>query len=391
MKVSRLRLLVSPSRAVTQALGVTVMAFILSILIVEPVSFSAMSLFSTPEKSDFSITDLYSQIADRRPVRTLDPDILIVDIGDAGRDRIAEIIQTVALCSPKAIGLDIMFAEPHADDSALLEAIATTPGIVVPIGLSNTGDGNFHITEKPFFHDRGLDVRYAAANLPGKFDGATIREFQTYFKTAGTGHIPSFATEVAKAADPGALAELRARGNDIETIDYPSREFTVIEADRLMERGEELTGKIALIGTVNDAHDMHSTPVDSRKSGIEIHAAAISTVLGNRYYDTPGALPDWLYASALCFAVALARFQTRPEMRGLLTRLMQVVIVWGAVQIGYTLYVEHRIVFNFTYTLLMVTFGLFAADIWIGLTYLLTKTRGKVKNTYGKLKLLWHD
>ncbi len=45
---------------------------------------------------------------------------------------------------------------------------------------------------------------------------------------------------------------------------------------------------------------------------------------------------------------------------------MQVILVWMAVQIGYWFFIKHGIIIDFSYSLLMLAFGLFACDIWNG-------------------------
>lgn len=126
-------------RIALQAAIVTLLAFLFSMLIMQPMSFSVMSIFSSPEKSDTSVTDLYAQVADRRPVRTLDPDVVLVDIDRADRAQIAEILDEINLWSPRVVGLDVIFAAPGEDDSELLRAISESDRIVLPIGLESVG------------------------------------------------------------------------------------------------------------------------------------------------------------------------------------------------------------------------------------------------------------
>lgn len=59
-------------RLLLKASGITTLAFVLSLLLVKPISFSVTSLFAPPEKDDYTIVDFYADVADRRPGDMLD-------------------------------------------------------------------------------------------------------------------------------------------------------------------------------------------------------------------------------------------------------------------------------------------------------------------------------
>lgn len=82
--------------------GITVLAFILSFFLASPVSFSVSSIFSSPEKEDTQISDFFAQVANRRPVRVLDPEIVIVDIASADRQEMTSLFEMIGLCDPRA-------------------------------------------------------------------------------------------------------------------------------------------------------------------------------------------------------------------------------------------------------------------------------------------------
>lgn len=349
--------------------GITALAFLLSWMLVQPISFSAMSIFAPPEKEDFNISDFYAQIANKRPTRKLSRDIVIVDIGSADRAEIARLLEYISVYSPKAIGLDVMFEQPRGaeTDSLLINALSLNPGIVVPLEIASVSDDKFNITGTPFYYDdESIDVEYGAANLPGKFRGSTIREFTTSFPLEKGGELYSFPVMVASQVDSAAVATLLARGSRLETIDYPSHEFKVYTVNDVFARSEELTDKIVMIGAMNEAADMHASPVSGYMSGVQIHALALNTILSNSYYSKSSSSFDWLYASILCFLITFLGLSVDIRIKGLIVRVLQFILVYLAIRIGYSLYVNDHIVVNFAYTLLMLTFGLLAADIWNG-------------------------
>lgn len=103
-----------------KAAGITLLALLFSTLLISPFTASVSSMFSSPEKSDFVMSDLFAQVADARPVRLLDDRIVLIDIGHADREQIADALDILALCAPRRLGLDINFAAPSEDDSHLL-------------------------------------------------------------------------------------------------------------------------------------------------------------------------------------------------------------------------------------------------------------------------------
>ena len=334
-------------RRLLKSLGITVFAFLISLVMVSPLSFSMMSLFAMPEANDFTISDFYHQVANRRDVRTLEPRIVIADIGSADRVGIASAIEDIVNAGAEAVGVDITFLEPRdpEEDAWLIETLRSAPRLVMASTVSEQPDGTFKSGERSFFIDRLAGAAEGAVNFPTKTERGTIREFRTWYDT-----IPSFAVAMAGKIDPGSVAELRKRGLASEVIDYPSREFTVIPIDELGERTSELKDKIVLIGAAGELDDVHVTPIEARMPGIRIHAYALG--------------------------------------QGLITRLLQFLLVYVAMQAGYALFVDRQIVVNFSYILLMLAFGLIATDIWNGLTVILNRLSAyldkKRHKTYAK-------
>lgn len=351
-----------------KALGIAILAFVLSELLSAPFSASTSSIFSSPEKTDFVLSDFFAQVANKRPVRNLSDKVVMVDIDRADRDGIAELLSTIALCAPKAVGVDINFEEARDDDSKLLEALGSIPTVVLPLGLEKEGKtgGSFRIAERPFFFGSLPGVGYGAANLPGKYAISSIREFPVGFPIEGGDTIPSFVVAIAEKVDPEAYGKLLERGNEVETIDYASLEIPVMSIADVYETPEALEGKIVMVGAVNEASDMHSTPVARAMAGLSIHAYALSTVLSGNYYSTCPRGLDYLISAVLCFILVYLNIAIKAKVKGLFLRILQVVLVYLIVRIGYSLYVDQRIIVNFALTLLMVAFGSFAIDIWNG-------------------------
>lgn len=365
-----------------KSLGITLIAFILSFSLSAPFTASIWSIFSSPEKGDFTLTDLYMQVADNRPVRHLDDRIVVVDIDRAGRREISELLSLLSLCGPKAVGLDVLFAERSDGDSALIEAMQSLPGLVAPLVLEEN-DRKFTVADKSFFTDSLPGINHASVNFANKGSKSTVREYAIDFPMADGSKVSSFPVMLASIYDPEAAARLRSHGKERGITSYPSRTYDIIPLESAEEYAEKFADKIVLIGALNEASDTHSTPIDSSMSGLLIHAHALSTILDGKWITETPPYTDYVTAFVICFLIVLATLGIKNRIRGLLIRIAQIGAVYLAVRIGYWLFIDHNIMCNFSNTLLMILFGLFAVDVWNGVAAI----TDIIRNKYRKLTI----
>lgn len=362
-----------------KAAGITALAFVLSMLLIAPFSFSANSLISAPDRNDFNVTDFYTMIADRRPVRQLSDDIVIVNIDTCDRADIASILRKVSLLEPRAVGLDVVFGEPREGDEELIAAARECPNLVAGNAITPVGK-RFELEKDAWFPDSVAGYALPGiVNIPARYAYSNIREFTVSFPLTSGDSVPGFVTAIASVADPAAAAELKARGKHLESINYPSHEFTVVEPDEIADRADDMIGKIILIGAVTDPSDLHATPVNGRMCGIEIHARALQTILDRAWLDTLPSSANWAIALALCFLIVLISGMINPGYKGVLMRVLQVGILYLILRVGYWLFIDHGIVVDCSYTLLTLTFGLFAADLWNGTYYIIGRLGDKAR------------
>lgn len=378
-------------RAVVKAACITALALMLSSLLVSPFTASTSMLMSSPEQSDFRFSDIFAQVADSRPVRQLDPNIVIVDIANSNRSEIAQTLMEISLCNPKAVAVDVLFAQPHDDDTDLLDAISSVPGIIMAYSVEadNNGGKTFHTKDKPFFMDslRAPAVVYAATNLPTEDSGnrGRVRQYAVGFPTAEGDTVDSFAAAIARAFNPESLATLRHKDAERGYVGYHSREFTVIPSGQLLDRASELDGKIAIVGSLTDAGDMHATPINSYFAGVMIHAYSLATILDGTWYTDAPVYVDYICAILICFFFVFLCLTMKHPSRGMLVRVLQVVLLYATVRIGYSLYVDSNVICSFSNTILMIAFGLFAVDLWNGVTALGQPLKSKLIILYSKI------
>ncbi|MDE6125739.1 MAG: CHASE2 domain-containing protein, partial [Muribaculaceae bacterium] len=213
-----------------QAFGITVLAFALSLVLMSPFSFSATALLAAPDQNDFTINDFYNMAADGRAVRTLDPDVVIVDITECDRLGTAQVLDFIRECSPRAVGIDIVFRAPSADDSLLLATLRSMPQAILAETVRPAGtekDVRFERDEVSFFRDSLPAYQGGVVNLPTASNSSPVREFAPEFLLADDRIAQSFASAVARQADPERWADLVRRENRHEVINYVSRSYLI--------------------------------------------------------------------------------------------------------------------------------------------------------------------
>lgn len=352
-----------------RAAGITGLAYLLSVVLMQPFSLSIASLVSSNDKHDFDITDFYNIIADSRAVRTVDRDITILDITGATRSDVAEVLAALPSFEPRTVGLDVVFDVPHADDSLLLASIAAMPEMVMLMDAEPVKARNadiFTVGDTSFFRAAFPTHTYAASNLPTKSAGGVVRELRLEYPLLSGDTLPSFALAVAAKADSTCLTHLRKRNNDTELINYPSRRFNTVFWQDMPYCLDAIKDHIVLIGALENPGDLHATPSQHQMAGIEIHAYAASTILNAKYIDSLPSFWNMAIAFALCFGLALIHISLPPEFKPLVLRLIQIGLLYCIIIIGYHFFIEKKLVVNFSYSLLMLTFVLFACDIWLG-------------------------
>ncbi len=351
-----------------KALGITSLDFVLSQILLSPLTFSAATMISSPDRGDFTINDFYCHVADKRAVRTLDRDVVIVDIGDLDRDGIAEVIETLSFCSPKAVGVDVLFAEPREDDSRIINALRSCPNIVMAVSVKPDTDHQDMYTYdlQSFLMDSiSTGTAVGATNFPTTEGDRTIREFRPYFPGV-TDTIDSFALAIARIASPSSATVIDERGNSEEVINFCSRTYNIYNPDELIENADQITGKIVLLGSLNHREDMHTTPVKSAMTGVMIHAHTLSTILSETYFYKLGQWWNWAIAFLSCFTVIALSMFIPTKIKSMTMRVFQLLLLYVTIRYGYELFINYNIIANFSYSLLMITFGLLANDFWTG-------------------------
>lgn len=366
---------IHPSSSVLlKALGITILAFALSMVLMQPFSFSAATLISSHDRTDFNMTDFYNIVADSRNVRSLDRDIVIVDIADTDREDVTDLLEAIPDFEPAAVGLDVSFMHEREGDWRLLEAIRRCPNLVMVADIDLDGTAPvpeqqlFRISDTSYFYDSISYLPHGAPNLIMKFAGSTVRHFRTSYPLGNGDSIDSFPVAITRLYNPEAVGRMERRGNSQELICYPSRTFRVIKWDDIARHADDLRGRIVMIGDMDTPDDHHRTPLAPDTPGIEIHCYALSTILNGLYFSVATPTTNNLLALTLCFLMILISFEIPGKAKGLILRFVQVAILYLLIRVGYWLFIDHNLIVDLSMSLLMLTFGFFALDIWTGVS-----------------------
>lgn len=299
--------------------------FVLGLLLLIPLNVH----FLDPLKlavSDLSFNDLsYSALKSHRS-NELDDKLVIVNIGNADRRDITEVLNRMCSSNAKAIGLDVLFLDGKdpIQDTALAGAIHRCPNLVISDKIRAEGDS---IDVQDYFEKDANATGYV--NFIGENRGV-IRYFSPFEKVEGKSY-NSFSASIVKLVDIDRFHHLQRRGNPVELINYQRQadQYVIIRYEDLLAGKVAPTAffnKIVLIGyvnaNVNDIEDKHFTPLNEKfvgksipdMNGVVIHANIITMILEKNYINK---VPLWLnLIIAVFFAWILMSFKIKMHQTG---------------------------------------------------------------------------
>lgn len=237
-------------------------------------------------------------------------------------DDYAKAISTLLDGGARAVALDIVYApvltklppeeaDPMwAEIAQLAELTLTGPVVIVDAYRSEGGDLT-SIKELHFAADDAGNVAYN--NMLTDSDGK-VRSLGLFFRDQPPHLNRNLAGRLAElgagreiAGDGTRVVGVVTDGEDRMRINYPGPSdltFPSLSMARLLVGpAPDVKGKICIIGPVEDANDLHVTPFGATL-GMEIHAAALNTILTERYLRPS---PSWLHL-ALCLGCVFSAY-----------------------------------------------------------------------------------
>lgn len=348
---------------------ITVMTLLFSHIVVYDLM--SVSFFSPMEKaSDFRFSDFYTIVADDRAVSVLDEDIVMVPVDGYTRKEMARVIDDIDFSEPAAVGLDIAFAPPsNPEDDPLAEALASCANLVMPVRIDYSEDGSSHLSHISYYDDI-LEPQggFAAVNIQGDAgERTTVRNFTRSFQT-DEGEVPSLAAALVSIVRPDAAKKLAGRKGKEEYIKFASRKFDTVLPDEIIDDPGLVKGKIVLVGKMQNAGDLHVTPLDNFMPGLLIHAHTAATIISGDYIRTLTKYESYAVAVIVCLIIVwLNMLLIQSPVGPLVVRVVQVILLYLMIVGGTMAYVNHSIDLNFSFAIMSATLGVAACDVYIGL------------------------
>lgn len=271
--------------------------------------------------SDVDLTDVvFSQFRDDQR-REVDTSIVIVNIGQASRAEIAQILENINRHEPAAVGIDAFFRQPKEaeSDSMLQAAMAATKNLVLVTKVAYKADlaeedlGQFDesvVTDESDFDtlesSHPMFLQHATtgfANMIIDQDAAfmTVREVSFAEQCAGKREV-SFPIRLAQIVDPQAAERALARGEPKEIISFHGNieSFYHVDIDQALDPSTDLSvvrGKVVLLGycgpnfQTKSLEDNFFTPLNPQyvgrsypdMFGVVIHANTLAMIRNNDY------------------------------------------------------------------------------------------------------------
>lgn len=327
------------------------------------------------EKNDYQISDLYSVVCDKSPVKHRSEHVVLVPVDGLNRERIVEVLEKINASSPKSVGIDIIFEFRNDDDSALISTITKCNSVLSAIRIN---DSTLRTSYFCYEHDSlGIGVANLEVNSPFE----VVRTYRSQY-VVGERDYNSFARGVVAAS-----------GIDITNtaesayIYFPTLVFDTITPTMLDNHPdvcrEQMRDRIVLVGDMRSIQDIHNTAIRPM-SGLQIQASIIETMIGDQHIRLTSKWIDWLIALISCVLLILFNMiiSERDFATGkLLFRLAQLLVLYLFFSVGCWFFSRHNLCIDFAPALSMIALGLLAYDIWFGLVGLCKKIISKYKNT----------
>lgn len=245
----------------------------------------------------------------------------------------AQAIDNLAKAGARVIAFDVLFADNSPDDEALAAAIKSAGNVVLPLVMEYSTQPDGPANGQPLLDAAVLQNAARTTghvNITSDLDGV-VRKVPLALMD-GSGHAyPSFSLAVlytmfsqqlpARYQVEGGSVRLLARDIPVDDplnmrIDFSSRatDRQYISYGKIVD-GEFnpalVRNKVVLIGLTAAAEDTWITPGSGKVPGAYIHAAAIDTILLERFYTDASGWTTFLTIVSMVLLLAV----TLPRMR----------------------------------------------------------------------------
>lgn len=325
--------------------------------------------------TDFNSTDFYDNIAYKSQQLPISTDIVIFASDDIPTSEFPEVLRRLRTFAPAGVGLDILFVNKESVSTALIDALDSIPGLVLPVSI-DYGDsmavGNdVYVQAGSSLLDNVLAHKeFGHTGFPRAGSFGLNREFLPSVTLSDSRKIPGISAALAKNYRPETVADL-TDGSPMR-INFKVSKFEEIGYDYFMDESNDdmldnlIRGRIVLIGDCKSPYDVHQTPIDHKLPGVYLHAHSLATILSGRHIHT---LPHWAIVMwGLAFVVLTCLiYIMRPDAdikRNLMLNGVKFIFILSAIIGGYLIYILTDWTADFSYSITIMLFGLLICDLW---------------------------
>jgi len=217
--------------------------------------------------------------------------IVLVNAGNAGREDLADLINSVQTLHPKVIAIDFQFSEEkHAEvDNKLIDVLSRCTNLVMPSIIDN------YSAAKPFqsklipgsLPKFTKNAKTGFANLIVEDDGLLKRFSQLEYVNGKTEY--SFPLQTAYQYDSLKVRDYRPKHSNFVKVYFGDgirrfNRFSISDFLAGKVRESDIEGKIVMIGFLGPGdEDKFSAPIPGSKGlniyGLEFHAQVVSQIL----------------------------------------------------------------------------------------------------------------
>lgn len=325
--------------------------------------------------SDIEVSDFYNRVRAGGSQKTLDDDIVIVNIDSVvDRGELATLLTQVSDAQPKAICLDVLFEgekDPESDE-ALAIALMSTPNLTVSQRYS---DADYAPTAD-FTSEYSPDTPRGMANLTSNRPHGLIREVTPFF--GKNKEYPCLAAAMLKDLSPEAYKKLQERGVQDEMIRFQPEEFYVADPQEVWDDPEMLRDKIVFLGTIEEQGDLHQTPLSEDYPGVLIQANILSMMMRQDYVNQKSETYNLLLQLLSCLLIAVL-YVYLDSAQNFVMRVLPIVWMGVVAYLGCWAFDHYGIYLNAPHTMLLAALSLLVLDTWYAF-------EGPVKKLWRRLR-----
>lgn len=270
---------------------------------------------------NISATDLFFQIENKIKSAETCQDVVIVDMTELhSRSNIGQLLSDIYDAHPKAIGIDLIF-EGEKDDIEENLALEEVVDKIAPITVFANKLVDYDVTKKQF---TGCVMSYFRDLYPVEEGYTNLNDNMEHFvvRTTTVSQETTFGKQLSLPAKLAMRAGVKnVEQNNSAVINFHPVKIPVLTFDQVMEKRNQLRGKIVLVGTMKEEQDCHLSPL-GKIPGVELQAYSLLTLMKHKSITQISKLMSVFIAILLCYvyelflgAIAIFVGSCKPRLR----------------------------------------------------------------------------